>query len=95
MELLLALGVGMAWVALIFCASLAQIGADHAPSPLGADVRITATRVPAGGDVAQARPSLARLPGVMGITPVFRGVALGSRASKAPPAGLLVVNPVS
>ena len=93
--LLLALGVGMACFALLFSASLAQNGADRAAYATGADVRITEAQALTGGDAANARAALLKLPGVTGITPIFRGAARGSSDINAPPAGLLAVDPAT
>lgn len=72
-------------------ASLAQSGADRAAYATSADVRLAKAQPLTGTDATRALAALAALPGVMGITPVFRGLALGSSDVNAPPATLLPV----
>ncbi len=93
--LLLALGIGMAFFALAFAGSLEQNTADRAAYAVGADVRVTEAQAITGGDVTAARSALAGLPGVRGITPVFRGAARTNANVNGLPVGLLAVDPAT
>jgi putative ABC transport system permease protein len=73
--LLLSLAVALGTSALLVDATLVRNAADRADYAAGADFRVVAGTSLAAGEDQSARTSLAALPGVAGVTPVFRGAA--------------------
>jgi hypothetical protein len=95
LTLLLALAVGLGLFALTFDGSLVRSAADRASYQAGADLRVVERGPePAAADVLlQAR--LVALPGVQGVTAVFRDPACISAGQASQPIDLLSVDPLS
>src|SRR5262249_25087064 len=93
--LLLVLAVGLGLFALTFDASLGANTRDRASYTIGADVRVT-ERVGLGkGQDRPVAQRLAALPGVLGVSPVYRAQAQTSVDQGSSPVDVLGIDPAS
>ena len=95
LTLLLALAVGVGVSALVFDATLARNATDRAAYQAGADLRLVETGTLQDSFDLHTRHELAGLPGVQGVTPVYRGFASVPAQASFQQTELLAVDPDS
>ncbi|MGH2517125.1 MAG: FtsX-like permease family protein, partial [Ktedonobacterales bacterium] len=93
--LLLVLAVGLGLFALTFDSSLTQNTTDRATYTVGADVRVEQNFGEGNGRGAVLAGKIAHLPGVLGVTPVYRTLATSTVDQGNAQADLLGIDPAT
>lgn len=93
--LLLVLAVGLGLFALTFDTSLQRNTHDRATYTVGSDIRVQQTFAEGGSRGSQIAGEMAAVPGVLGVTPVYRSQASTTPDQGSAPLDLLGIDPAT